>query len=168
MTKLCLLPLLGAVALIAACEAKIEKNGEEAGGNAVTAEGQAQDNMVSIDAPGFEMKVAIPDGVRAKTNIESDSELIYPGATMRGVHIAAGKGNGGAVEIRFATADAPAKVAAWYRDSARTGFTIDRETAEPGGTVFNGRETDGKDAFKLRLAPRDGGTEGTLSMIDPG
>jgi hypothetical protein len=166
MTRISFLPLIGVLALSAACEAKF---GTDDSGNGVvgevSAEGKAGDNMVSIKAPGVDIKVNIPESVRG--DINSGGDTLYPGAQVGGMHIEAG-GRGpdnGAVEIRFTSGDSPDKVAAWYRDPARKHFKIDSETGEGAGFVFNGHETDGNSRFKVRLNPRNGGgTDATLSV----
>jgi hypothetical protein len=170
MTRISFLPLIGMLALTAACEAKI---GTDDGGNGVvgevSADGKAGDNMVSIKAPGVDIKVNIPESVRG--DINSGGDTLYPGAQVGGMHIEAG-GRGrdnGAVEIRFASGDSPDKVAAWYRDPARKEFKIDTETREGPGFVFNGHETDDNSRFKLRLSPRNGGgTDAILSVQESG
>jgi hypothetical protein len=125
--------------------------------------------MVSIKAPGVDIKVNIPESVRG--DINSDGDMLYPGAQVGGMHIeAGGKGRGdSAVEIRFSSGDSPDKVAGWYRDSARTDFKIDSETREGPAWVLNGHQTDDNSRFKLRLSPRNGGgTDATLSVQDRG
>lgn len=165
MTGARLFPLLGALALAAACEAKIDRDEAGDAQGEITAEGKAEENKVTIKAPGVDIQVDIPEGIRAGADVESDSDLIYPGSRLGGVHIEAGSNDQGAVEIRFSSADATDKVAAWYRDAARTGFKIDSETREGPSFVFNGRETDDNSRFKLRVGPRaGGGTDGTLSV----
>ena len=160
-----LFPLLGALALTAACEAKIGGNEARDAGGEVSAEGKAEEDKVTIKAPGVDIKVDIPDSIRERAEVESDSDLIYPGSKVGGVHIEAGESDGGAVEIRFSSADPVDKVAAWYRDPARTGLKIASEAREGASFVFNGHETDDNSRFKLRIGPRGGGgTDGTLSV----
>jgi hypothetical protein len=163
-----LIAILAALGLTA-CDVETRKHSDSDGGNAsegnVSAEGRAEENMVTIEAPGVDIKVKIPEGVRNRAEVDSDSDLLYPGSTMGGVHIQAGNDDKGAVEIRFSNPASPEKVAAWYRETARTGFKIDSETREGDGTVFNGHETDDNSRFKLRLSPKaGGGTDGVLSV----
>lgn len=162
MNKASLIPLLAALASTAACEAQIGKN-EQAG--EVGAEGKSREGRVSIKAPGVDIKVDIPEGIRANANVSSDGDLLYPGARMSGLHIEGDEGDG-AVELRFTTPDAPDRVAAWYRDPARADFTVDTENREGAGFVFNGREKEDGTPFKLQLTPRNEGTEGMLSILD--
>ena len=135
------------------------------------AEGKAKEGQFSIEAPGVEMKIDIPSGVTSHGN--SDSDLLYPGSTLSGMHIegrrgsAEGKGNAG-IELRFTTKEAPEKVAAWYRDPARsTGFTINSVRREAGAILIAGAEKEDGDPFSLRLAEASGGgTEGRLTLSD--
>ena len=170
--------LLAACALVGACEAKVGKpaDGKAAKGDesaAAPAEGKSKEGEFSIKAPGFDMKIDIPAGVTSRG--ESDSDLLYPGSTLSGMHVEAGKdsakgkGSGG-VELRFTTADSADKVAAWYRDPARaSGFSIVGQRQEGGALVISGTEKDGGDPFTLRLSPRGGGgTEGRLTLTDRG
>lgn len=173
MTALKLLALIGASALLAACEAKIGKEAERSEANAATGStaGKAEEGQFSIKAPGFDMKIDIPAGVTSHG--DSDSDLLYPGATLSGMHIEGstggrdGKGNAG-IELRFTSADAPEKVAAWYRDPARaTGFSISGIRREGADYLISGTQKQDGDPFSLRLASRSGGgTEGRLTLTD--
>ena len=56
------------------------------------------------------MKIDIPEGLRREAHMNDDSGLIYPGATMSGMHVEGGREQGksdGEVELRFNSADAP-------------------------------------------------------------
>jgi hypothetical protein len=173
-------------AALAACEAKIGPSADKGGdggepANAaapVSAEGKAEEGSFSIKAPGFDLKVDIPDAMAANAELDSDSKIFYPGASLSGMHVEAGQrsggaGNGegnGAVELRFTTADAPDKVAGWYRDPARrSGFTIASDTRDGDAFVIAGKQVEGDEDFTVRLAPRSGGgTDGRLLLTDKG
>ena len=169
--------LLGALALLAACEAKIDKEGDtdspesKAGETAASpAEGKAKEGELSIKAPGFDMKIDIPGGVTSRAG--SDSDMLYPGSTFNGMHIEGsktGKGESG-VELRFTTPDAPEKVADWYRNPARADhFSVESARREGGGIVIAGKEKQDGDPFTLRLSPAArGGTEARLTLSDSG
>ena len=149
--------------LLPACDA--HSGNEGASGN-VSAEGKSEANTFSIKAPGVDINLDLPAAARANMNVDSDSDLLYPGSTLGGVHIEGGRG-GGAVEIRFTSGDAPEKLFAWYRNPARTQFTIEKAAQEGNGFVLNGREKAEGDRFKIRLSPKNGGgTDGTLSVVD--
>jgi hypothetical protein len=179
------IPLIAVLsfAALAACEAKIgpsaDKGGEPAKAAApVSAEGKAEEGQFSIKAPGFDLKLDIPDAVAANSQLDSDSKIFYPGASLSGMHVEAGQRSGGAangegngaVELRFTTADAPDKVAAWYRDPARrSGFTIASDTRDGEAFIIAGKQVEGDEDFTVRLAPRSGGgTDGRLLLTDKG
>lgn len=168
---------LAAVALLVACEARIGKDDEQAraaaaGGEAgsSSASGKSEDGKLSIKAPGFDMKINIPKGL--SDHAETDGELIYPGASLGGMHIEAGseKGSGrnSGVELRFTTSEPLDKVASWYRDPARTGgFSIASTSREGDALVMSGTQKSNGDPFSLRLsAIPNGGTEGRLTLTD--
>src|SRR5690242_7464235 len=89
-----LLPLAATASalVLVACEARI---GNDAGppGNG-SAANKAQEGEVSINAPGVQMKINIPEGLRHEASIHDDSGLIYPGSTMSGMHIEGGRDEG--------------------------------------------------------------------------
>lgn len=168
--------MIAALASLAACDVKVGKEADETappapGQAAAAAEGKAEEGQFSINAPGFDMKIDIPAGVT--NDGDSDSDVLYPGSTLSGMHIegskgaADGKGDAG-IELRFTTPDAPEKVTAWYRDPARaSGFTIAGVRREGDAVLISGAEKQDGDPFALRLSPRaGGGTEGRLTLSD--
>lgn len=170
------LSLVCAMALLSACEVNFRKDPDEAAGkgeakSAAAAEGKAKEGQFSIDTPGFDMKIDIPAGV--VSHADSDSDVLYPGSKLSGMHIegnksgADGTGNAG-IELRFTTPDAADKVAAWYRDPARaSGFTVSGIRREGAAMVITGSEREDGDPFTLRLSPGSGGgTEGRLTLSD--
>ncbi len=164
--------VLAAAALLAACQAKIDS--DEAGNGAaaaeVSAEGKSEEGKISVKAPGFDLKFTLPKGMVGEARAERDSKLLYPGAILRGMAIAAGEGRGkggdSEVEIGFSTPDPLDKVVAWYRDPARAeGFRLDRAAREGDGWRVTGVQKRDGHRFKLRLAPRPGGgTDGRLTV----
>ncbi len=168
------LALICAFALLSACEAKFGKEadkGEPAQGKSelASAEGKAEEGQFSIKTPGFDMKIDIPAGVTSHG--DSDSDVLYPGSTLSGMHIEGSKGGGGkgnaGIELRFTTPDAPEKVAAWYRDPARaSGFAVSGIRREEAGFLISGTEKKDGDPFTLRLSPKGAGTEGRLTLTD--
>jgi hypothetical protein len=160
--------VLAAIAL-GGCDARIG-NDVHPGGNG-SAENKAEEGQLSISAPGVEMKIDIPEGIRRETNINDDSGLVYPGSRMSGVHIEGGSDeqrSDGEVEMRFVSADPPETVARWYRDPARVStFSLDSAAREGEVHVFAGTKKEGRGRFRLRLAAAaGGGTEGRLLLTD--
>jgi hypothetical protein len=168
-----LLPIAATAALLvlAACEARIG-NDVRPGGNG-SAENKAEEGQVSINAPGVQMKINIPEGLRHEASIHDDGGLVYPGSTMSGMHIEGGHDGDqgkseGQVELRFASNAAPDTVAHWYRDPARAhDFTIASQSRDGPAYVFAGTRTDGRGRFRASLAPRaGGGTDGRVLLSD--
>ena len=171
-----MLSLMCTLALLSACEVNVHKDKNEAAAKGdhkavASAEGKAKEGQFSIDTPGFDIKIDIPAGV--VSHADSDSDVIYPGSKLSGMHIEGSKsgvdGNGNAgIELRFTTADAAEKVAAWYRDPARaSGFAVSGIRREGAAMVITGTEKEDGEPFTLRLSPRSGGgTEGRLTLSD--
>jgi len=169
MTSAKLLPFAAIAALaLTACEARF---GNDAAPSNGSAEGKAEDGRLSISTNGFEMKIDIPEGLRSEAEIDDDSEVIYPNSRMSGLHVEGGRaqhGGDGEVELRFASADAPATVVAWYRDPARAAhFTLSRAAREGDAFVFEGTRKDDNGRFRIRLSGRPGGgTDGRAVLTD--
>jgi hypothetical protein len=163
---------LAAALLLGACEARVDPDeaDNEAANVQVSAEGKAEEGKISVKAPGFDLKFTLPKGMVGEARAERDSKLLYPGAVLRGMAIAAGessgKGGDSEVEIGFSTPDALDKVVAWYRDPARAeGFRLERTAKEGEGWLVTGVQKRDGHRFKLRLAPRPGGgTDGRLTV----
>ena len=171
--RLPLLAATGAALALAACEARFG-NDVEANGNG-SAENKAVEGQVSINAPGVQMRINIPEGLRHEAAIHDDSGLVYPGSTMSGMDVEgardARQGQGqseGEVELRFASTDPPDKVARWYQDPARrSSFTLASSGREGAAYVFAGSKRDGGGRFRIHLAPRQGGgTDGRVLLTD--
>ena len=164
-----LLPAVAAALLLTACEARM---GNDATPNAnASAEGKAEEGQLSIDAPGFEMKIDIPEGMERQAGIDDDSGVIYPNSTFSGIHVQGGDGGAegeGEVELRFASNDAPDRVAAWYRDAARSAdFSVGSARREAQAIVIAGTVRDGGSPFRVRLEPRQGGgTDARVVLAD--
>ena len=161
-----------AAALLCACDGTIrpEEPDNAVGNEQVSAEGKAEEGKISLKMPGVDMTLSLPKGVADEARAERDSKLLYPGATLRGMAIAAGpdsdKSGESEVEIRFSTPDPLDKVAAWYRDPARAeGFQLERATKEGDSWLVTGVQKRDEHRFKLRLTPRSGeGTNGQLTV----
>lgn len=141
-----------------------------AANQSVSAEGKAQEGKISVKAPGVDISISVPKELTGEAKVGKDSKILYPGAILAGMAIAAGeKDNQGGdtdVEMRFKTADAPDTVVAWYRDPARAeGFRLDSARREGSETIFTGVQRRDNHAFKVTLGPgAGGGTEGRLRI----
>jgi hypothetical protein len=163
---------LAAAFLLGACQAKSDRDqaADAAAEAQVSAEGKAEEGKISVKAPGFDLKFSLPKGMVGEAKAERDSKLLYPGAILRGMAIAAGEGRGkggdSEVEIGFSTPDPLDKVVAWYRDPARAeGFSLDRAKKDGGDWKLAGVQKRDGHRFKLRLSPRSGGgTDGRLTV----
>lgn len=169
MTFAKLVPAVAAIALLGACEARFGNDAATVDANA-TAENRSEAGKMTIEAPGFNLQMDIPESVLNDADMDGDSALFYPGAQFGGIHIQGGRDAGGqdGVELRFTTGDDIARVAAWYRDPARDAhFTVASAVAEGNGFVLSGTDKSDNDPFTLRIAPRaGGGTEARLFLTD--
>ena len=168
-----LLPLAAAAALaLAACEMRLGNDADAGNENrTATAAGKAEEGRLSIHAPGFDMKISIPEGVRREAGIDDDSGIIYPNSTFSGMHVEGGPDEGrsdGEVELAFTSADSPEMIAGWYQDPARApDFTVATTNREGAAFVIAGAITDDDGRFQVRLSPRQsGGTEARLVLSD--
>ncbi|MBV9881460.1 MAG: hypothetical protein JO276_00450 [Sphingomonadaceae bacterium] len=167
-----LLPLAATAAafLVAGCDARFG-NDVGAAGNG-SAENKAEEGEVSINAPGVQMRINIPEGLRHEASIHDDSGLVYPGSTMSGMHVEGGRDDGphkseGQVELRFASNDPPDRVAHWYQDPARArSFTLSSSGREGDAWVFAGTKKEGGGRFRIRLVAQQGGTDGRVLLTD--
>jgi hypothetical protein len=167
-----LFPLAAMATLVlTGCEARFGNDAEPSGNG--SAENKAEEGQVSINAPGVQMKINIPEGLRHEASIHDDGGLIYPGSTMSGMHVEGGREgeqgkSEGEVELRFATTDGPEIVARWYQDAARArDFTIATAGRDGAAYLFAGTKKDGDGRFRIRLAPRQGGgTDGRVLLSD--
>lgn len=157
-----------AALLLASCEMSVGRDDEGKAGANAAAPAQARDGEISIDTPGFDMKLDIPDAIRSE--LSGDNDTIYPGSKVDGLNVTAREnaGKGSQVQIRFSSTDAPAKVAAWYRDPARAAALTGVSVQQDGnGFKVSGSAASGGDPFDLRLSPASGGgTQGQLTLRD--
>ncbi len=171
MTRSKLLPLAAAAALaLTACEARFGNDAAPGNGSAA---GKAEEGRLSISAPGFDMKISIPEGLRREAGIDDDSGVIYPNSSFSGIHVEGGRDGAagrseGEVELRFGSADAPDLVARWYQDPARAGdFAVATATREGAAFVIAGTTAGDDGRFQVRLSPRQGGgTDGRVVLSD--
>ena len=176
-----LLCACAALALLGACDTNAGKDEErrEPGGEAeaqtdAPAAGKAEEGRFSIKGPGFDMKINIPEEVARNGSSDGGNDMLYPGASISGMHVEARPSQGSqpnsGVEIRFTSPDAPDRVSAWYRDPARaSGFAVKSVAREGEAIIISGSEKGDGDPFRVRLIPRSGGgTDGRLTLSDRG
>jgi hypothetical protein len=158
------LGLLGAAAaLVAGCDVSV-KGETDGSGN----------GSLSVKAPGVGLNVDLPAMVKAE--ISGGGDLMFPGATMSGVNVAAfstdaAAGNGPAVELRYETPAAVREVLAWYQDPSRalalTGINV--APLAGGGYRVSGSSADGGGPVAVELSPRaGGGTQARISLQGSG
>jgi hypothetical protein len=165
---------LAAIILLAGCEGKMgDLAGNDSAGNdqgEVSAEGQAEEGRISMKGPGFDFALNVPGGLADHANVDGNSKILYPGATISGMHIAAGAQgqNKGGVELRFTSRDSLEKVAGWYRDPKRAdGFALASAKREGDDYTIIGTTKSEGDDFKVRLKRKDGsGTQGRLTISE--
>jgi hypothetical protein len=163
---------IAAAASLAACEARFGNDAPPVAENA-TAAGRSEEGRLTVEAPGFNMSIDIPERIKANANIDNDNGLIYPGASFGGLHVQ-GRPDGpdghheGEVEMQFTTADPPDRVVGWYRDPARAeDLTIQSARQEGNAFVITGTGRHDNERFTVRVAPRaGGGTEARLVLSD--
>ena len=134
------------------------------------AEGKAEEGRLSIQAPGIDIAINVPDSVRGRARANVQSEFLPPGSRASGIHV---QGDGGdrasgrdSVELRFAVDRPPAEIAAWYRDPARAPhFTIASAQRQGDALLLAGTNSEGA-PITVRLAAREGGTDGRLVLVD--
>lgn len=139
---------------------------------AAGAEGKAEEGRLSIQAPGVDIAISVPEAMRSRARAGADSDVLPPGAQVSGLHVQGDGGAGGtgndSVEMRFISPQAPAEIAAWYRDPARHAhFRIDGARREGGEIVLSGTNARSGGAIVARLGARaGGGTDGRLVLVD--
>jgi hypothetical protein len=167
-----LLVPVAAVSLLAACEARFGNDAGPVAENA-TAAGRAEEGRLTVEAPGFNLSIDIPDSIEARAEMDENG-LVYPGSAFDGMHVqgrpdrAGGHGDG-EVEMRFTTGDPAGRVAAWYRDPARgRDLTIQSAAREGNGFVISGTGRHDNERFTVRIAPRAGGGSETRLVLSDG
>ncbi|HEX8639963.1 MAG TPA: hypothetical protein VF704_02290 [Allosphingosinicella sp.] len=160
-----------AAALLAGCEARFGNDAAPVAENA-TAAGRAEEGRLTVEANGFNLSIDIPASVRADARADDDSGLLYPGASLSGMHVQGSpdgrRGHDGEVELRFTSADPPERVAAWYRDPARAErLTVQSARREGNAFVIAGIGRRDDERFTVRIEPRaGGGSDSRLVLAD--
>ena len=167
-----LLPMAAVAALaLAGCEARLGNHAEPETNRTGGAGGKAEEGRLSVHAPGFDLKINIPEGIRREADMEGDSDIIYPNSRFSGMHVEGGRDDSrsdGEVELAFTSVDAPELVARWYQDPARAAdFTVAATSRDGPAFVIAGTTTGNDGNFSVRLSPRaGGGTEGRVVLSD--
>lgn len=121
---------------------------------------------LSIDSDKFKANLDIPGLTFGGDDMDLEGMKLYPGSTVRGMHVHAVDRPGtekGEVIVDFTSPAAPAVVAQHMADEARRAdFALATDTAamvsgtKPGG--------DGSHRFTVTLSPNGDGTAGQLTM----
>ncbi len=121
----------------------------------------------SIDADKFKANLDIPGIAFGGDHMDLDGIKLYPGSTVKGMHVHAVDRPGtekGEVIVDFTSPAAPATVAQHIADSARKagfGLTVDT-TAQVGGSK---RKDDGEiSRFAVTLNPNGDATVGQMTI----
>ena len=133
-------------------------------GNQATA--SAGTSGLSIDSDKFKANVDIPGMTFGGDNVDMDGMKLYPGSTVKGMHVHAVDRPGtekGEVVIDFTSPAAPAVVAQHMADEAkRAGFTLAVDSAaQVGGSRIKDGETN---RFAATFTANGDGTVGQLTM----
>lgn len=139
--------------------------GSEGAGNAV---GTDANGSLSIKVPGFDGALKLPPIKIQAENFDVNGLKLYPGSTIRDLHVDAkerlGSPDQGKVRIAF---DAPAPLAtvqAWFREKLATEDFV----VVPEGEGFAGKTSEGE-AFALSLeAEGEGKTRGQIEVGNQG
>src|SRR3954453_1399865 len=86
---------LFAAALLLLSGCQMRGDDDEAQANSaqpISAEGKAEEGKISIKAPAFDPTFSLPKEMTRSAKADKDSKMLYPGSTIAGVAIAAGKG----------------------------------------------------------------------------
>ncbi len=121
---------------------------------------------LSIDSDKFKANVDIPGMTFGGDHMDLGGMKLYPGSTVRGMHVHAVDRPGtekGEVIVDFTSPAAPATVAQHMADEARrAGFRLTVNTAaQVGGSKVDGGETN---RFAVTLNPDSSDTVGQLTM----
>lgn len=122
---------------------------------------------LSIDSDKFKANVEIPGLSFGADHMDLDGMKLYPGSTVKGVHVRAvdrGDNDRGEVTMDFSSPAGPAAVARHMADQARkAGFTVAASSAAVSGRKLDGGKTDD---FALEVYPNGDATIGHLTMTD--
>jgi hypothetical protein len=158
------------VAGVAACDgspeeqtgsADIEGEWSESGNDVFSAE--FEQGHASINTPVFQAKVKLPKMNLGSDKFELDGVHLYPGSTIQRMNVRADKGanRNATVEVAFTSPGEPAKVRDWFVGQ----FEKASRDVETSGNTVRGTTKDGE-PFEIALAEAEGGSTGTIRIID--
>ncbi|ATE63207.1 hypothetical protein [Rhizorhabdus dicambivorans] len=168
-----MLPML----LLAGCELKVGKDGNDQGGDSASVSIGADGNIavsandgkegVSIDTPGFGGRINIKGMRLGSDNMEIDGMKLYPGTELSAINVVDREGpDNGQVDMRFTSPAAPDKVAAYYADAGRAaGFRDVAVTRQGAAATFSAIKED-NDRVTISIAPAAGGSSGRIRVQD--
>ena len=122
---------------------------------------------LKIDSDDFKANVEIPGLSFAANHMDLNGMKLYPGSTVKGMHVHAidkGGVDRGEVVVDFISPAAPAAVARHMADQARSaGYAVATDNA----TSVSGTKADGadKDSFTTTLNPSGDKTVGHLTLV---
>lgn len=137
-----------------------------AGHGSTASAGASTGSGLSIDSDKFKANFDIPGLTFGADNMDLQGMKLYPGSTVRGMHVHAVDRPGnkqGEVVVDFTSPAAPAVVAQHMADEARrANFTLASNTAAALSGTRPG--DDGIHRFAVTLTPNGGDTVGQLTM----
>ncbi len=122
---------------------------------------------LKIDSDQFKANVEIPGLSFGGDHMDLDGMKLYPGSTVKGVHVHAvdkGGADRGEVIMNFSSPAAPVTVARHMADQARNaGFTVTTDTA----AAVAGSKADGsgRDSFTATFNANGDATVGQLTLV---
>ena len=160
---LCSLPLLA----LAACHAKVnvsdaDENSSDENVHIAMNDGDGSGSNVSVDVPGFNAKVSLPN-INMSGHIDLDGIKLAPHSKVSGLDVNAhdgdGKNDDGTVVMKFTDTDPPASVIDHYAKSA-----VDAGYGEIARTDNSLSAKKDDKSFALAITPDGAGSKGTITI----
>ena len=141
-----------------------------AAGDARATATAAGSSGLSIDSDQFKANIDIPGMSFGGEHMNLDGIKLYPGSTVKGMHVHAVDRPGiekGEVVVDFTSPAAPVTVAQHMADAARrAGYTLTvNSAAQVGGSKADGNETK---RFAVTLGPNGEATAGQMTLTGNG
>lgn len=142
--------------LLAACEAEVTT----ATGNAERVQMAADANgKVAFNLPFAKGEIKLPSGIMSNANFDIDGVKMMPGAEITGFNLDAGGDAPGKVNFTFTAPTTPDAVKNYFLDQ----FRAQGMEAAMVADALQGTTKDGS-TFRMRFAPQDTGTNGTIEL----